>query len=150
MSTIHLYNSSHQRGVISRSTEWTDLEKMINWEGSTYIFLGTRPEDPGECFRHYQFVMGVSVIARGKDRRGKSTAKLTSKGNLPISKNMARKFHLMSRFAELEVTESGRHLDPGSPRFTATRAAEDRIAMLEMIVAKHREQQQESGLGSFS
>jgi hypothetical protein len=52
-------------------TEWTDLEKLIEWEGSSWIFFGDRPETSTEFFMRWIFIMGVSTVAAARDRRGK-------------------------------------------------------------------------------
>jgi hypothetical protein len=119
-------------------TEWTDLEKLIGWEGSQWIFFGDRPETPDECFSRYIFVMGVSTVAAARDRRGKLMHDFEARG-VPQAQRKNRKFRLMSRYAELGCSgwNAGKI---GGPRYTPTRARGDPIVMLEMLTAKTLEE----------
>ena len=65
--TIHLYNAAQQSGWMSKSKEYIDLEKIISWQGSSYLFVGEkRPQNAQECFSHFGLATGVSPIAMSR------------------------------------------------------------------------------------
>ncbi|KAE9375177.1 hypothetical protein N431DRAFT_463284 [Stipitochalara longipes BDJ] len=53
MTSIHLYNISQQSVKMPKGLEWIDLEKVIEWQDPSWVFVGDRPKLPTECFRHY-------------------------------------------------------------------------------------------------
>ncbi|TVY17417.1 hypothetical protein LARI1_G004222 [Lachnellula arida] len=104
MTCIHLNNAFQQRDQKTESSDWVDIEKVIEWQGPSWVFVGDRPKSAGECFRHYNLCMGISATMMSKDRNGKSTARLhkTARNTtLPISKNKNRKLKLMSTYVDL-------------------------------------------------
>jgi hypothetical protein len=67
LDTIHLYNAAQQSGRISKSKEYIDLEKIISWQGSSYLFVGEkRPQNVQEIFRHFNLATGVSPITMSR------------------------------------------------------------------------------------
>lgn len=115
--------------------EWTDLEKIIEWQDPSWIFVGDRPKLPRDCLVHYNLVMGVSATILSKDRHGKPARRLNKKTKLPISQKKNRKLRHMSTYFDLmyAVKEFAK---PGSPRWVLTRAAGEPLALLEMLVGK--------------
>lgn len=112
---------------------WTDLEKVIEWQGPSWVFVGDRPQGPGEALRHYNLVMGISAAALSKDRRGNSTLRLHKNATLPMSQKKNRKFRTVSKYVD-KLAESA---PPGKlcgQRFTYTRAEKEPLVMLEMLV----------------
>jgi hypothetical protein len=115
---------------------------VIDWQGSSWIFLGERPENLGDCFRHYNLVMGVSTVAWAMTRRGKRAYNFEARG-MPHSQRKNRKLRLMSRYADLGC--SGFQFGyRGTQRGAPTRASEDPLVMLEMIVAKSFEDKRDT------
>ena len=65
--TIHLYNAAQQSGRISKSKEYVDLEKIISWQGSSYLFVGEkRPQNVHEFLSRFNLATGVSPIAMSR------------------------------------------------------------------------------------
>lgn len=112
-----------------------DLERVIEWQDPSWNFVGDRPKNPGDCFLHYNLVMGISVAALSKDRHGKSTLRLHRNRTLPIARNKNRKLRLMSTYADLQ-NDTNKHGKVGRARWVPTRAANEPLVMLEMLVAK--------------
>jgi hypothetical protein len=67
LATIHLYNAAQQSGRMSKSKEYIDLEKIISWQGSSYLFVGEkRPQNAREFKSHFALACGVSPIAMSR------------------------------------------------------------------------------------
>ncbi|CZR61917.1 uncharacterized protein PAC_11814 [Phialocephala subalpina] len=147
ITSIHLYNAAQQSGRVPKSVEWVDLEKVIEWQSPTWIFVGDRPENPGDCFRHYKMVMGISATVLSRDRNGKSTLRLKKTATtttLPISQKKNRKLKLMSTYVDLMNEAPNQNNQPrggrnGNVRWIRTRAATEPLVMIEMLVAKYLE-----------
>ncbi|TVY84824.1 hypothetical protein LSUE1_G002099 [Lachnellula suecica] len=140
MTAIHLYNACQQSTLISRCLEWTDIEKVIEWQGASWIFMGDRPKTAQSCFRHLGLVMGVSATVMSRDRRGKPTVRMHKNSratSLPISQKRNRKLRLMSTYVDLMNKEPQSQWKTGGVRWVPTRAATEPLVMLEMLVAKY-------------
>lgn len=124
--------------LIKKTIEWTDLEKVIELQTPTYVFVGDRPKNPGGCFRHYQLVMGTSATALSRDRCGNSTLRLHRNRSVPIAQKKNRKLNLMSKYVDL-LNFSPENAKPGTPRWLPTRAVEEPLVMLEMLVTNYLE-----------
>ena len=48
LGAMHIYNASQQIKPLMPS-EWTDLEKLIDWQGSSWIFVGDRLKAQGNA-----------------------------------------------------------------------------------------------------
>jgi hypothetical protein len=52
---------------MSKSKEYIDLEKIISWQGSSYLFVGEkRPQNAREFKSHFALACGVSPIAMSR------------------------------------------------------------------------------------
>ncbi|PMD30202.1 hypothetical protein L207DRAFT_592660 [Hyaloscypha variabilis F] len=134
ITSIHLYNACQQSRYLSESLEWTDLERLIELQDPSWIFVGDRPKLPGKCFSHYN-LMGVSATAFSKNRHGKSTMRLNRNVSLPIAQKKNRRLkHMSTYFALMYVFNQ--HAKPGTARWSLTRAADDPLVMLEKLVER--------------
>jgi hypothetical protein len=77
----------------------------------------------------------VSAAAFSKDRHGKSTMRLNRNVSLPIAQKKNRRLkHMSTYFALMYVFN--KHAKPGTARWSLTRAADDPLVMLEMLVER--------------
>jgi hypothetical protein len=139
LATIHLYHAAlHKKGLES---EWIDFEKMIEWQGSSWVFLGERPQESLMFFRQLSLVTGMSATAFAQDRNGKSTFNSKSR-LLPVSKKGVRRLLLAPLYSKLRNAGGKEKVHPGTQRWQLTRARDDPLVMLEMVVIKSLEKQQ--------
>lgn len=120
------------------------MERVIDWQGSSYVFCGDRPTNPRECFNHYTIVMGVSATLWSRDHRGNSTARpRVTRRNIvtPMTQRKCRKLRFMSTYIELMSVQSMKH---SGPSWIDTRAAKEPLVMLELLVKKHLENDAET------
>lgn len=110
------------------------MEKIIEWQDLSWVFLGDRPQTPGQCFRHFGLVTGMSAKALARDRHGKSTLRLVN-NSLPTAQNKNRKLKLMAKYVDV-MYDNAKRIGTGNTRCLPTRAAEEPPAMLEMLVSK--------------
>jgi hypothetical protein len=123
---------------IEKTIEWTDLEKVIELQTPTYVFAGDHPKNPGDCFRHYQLVVGTSVTALSRDRHRKSTLRFHRNRSIPLEQKRNRKLNLMSKYVDI-LNFSPENAKPGTPRWLPTRAVEEPLVMLKMLIANYLE-----------
>jgi hypothetical protein len=116
--------------MLTTFADWTDLEKLVEWQGPSWIFLGDRPETAKECFSHFNLIMGVSAISKSRDRHGAGTYKFDSRG-MPRAQNKNRKLRLTSVYTNCGWEGPWRV----GVALHATRAHGDPIVMMEMIAA---------------
>jgi hypothetical protein len=79
--------------------------------------------------------MGVSATAFSVDRGGKPTVPFHKNATLPFTQKKNRRLKIMSTYVDLMYATRAQ-AKPGSARWVPTRAAEDPLAMLELLVAK--------------
>ncbi|CAG8953349.1 hypothetical protein HYFRA_00003560 [Hymenoscyphus fraxineus] len=139
LTTVHLYNALQRLGTISKNLVWTDVEKLISWQGPSLIFVGDRPENPRDCLVRHALAIGISVTALSRDQQGRPAARLAKnkkQPKLPLSPGKLRKLKLMSTYFWLQNEEYKTKGRSKGKRWILTRAATEPLVMLEMLVAK--------------
>ena len=63
----HLYNAAHSSGLLPNSLRWADMDYFIEKQGSDWIFVGGRPQDPTTISRRLNLAKGASASIFAKD-----------------------------------------------------------------------------------
>lgn len=148
LSLPSIYCTSIFRGTCSDLvTEWTDLETLIKWQDPSHVFVGARPNDEEGYLRHYRLAMGVSATALARDRNGRPVNR-HQRDTLPVAAKKNRRLNIMSKYVDLMNAPARSGTRQGNVRWVATRAANDPLAMLEMLIAKYLESRGETAGGT--
>ena len=67
LSMAHLYNAAQNEGHLT--TNWPDMEKLIEFCGKTDLFIGAPPKNMEKYHSQYIMATGVSLQSFAKDRR---------------------------------------------------------------------------------
>ncbi|SMR59530.1 unnamed protein product [Zymoseptoria tritici ST99CH_3D1] len=63
----HLYNRLQQSQLLK--SRWTDMDSLIEWQGTAHIFAGSLPRSPQDCANHMALTMGLPPTTFARNRR---------------------------------------------------------------------------------
>lgn len=101
----HLYNVAQSTGFLPSSARWTDLEKVIEQQGSGWIFVGKKPDKIGGYVPHLSLTMGLSVTNFAKDYNNPKKGNGSDGHYTAVGMN--RRLEFTARFSELSVLRHG-------------------------------------------
>jgi hypothetical protein len=58
--SAHLYNAVQQSGILPEGLQWTDMDWLIERQGSAWMFMGKRPKQGLTFGKHVNLILGFS------------------------------------------------------------------------------------------
>jgi hypothetical protein len=95
----HLYNAAKSSGLLASNVQWADMDYFIEKQGSDWIFVGKRPEDPSSIFRRLNIAKGLGVSKFAKDYKDPKSG--NGKDGRYTIVGKIRNFEYLARYSEL-------------------------------------------------
>lgn len=106
LTAVHLYNAARVSGLLPDNLHWADMDHFIEKQGSDWIFVERRPQDPRDIIRRMLLARGLGASKFSKDYRHSNARNV---GGIDGGYNLIRKirhFEYLARYSELTLDKS--------------------------------------------
>ncbi|KAL1799870.1 hypothetical protein ACET3X_000212 [Alternaria dauci] len=124
MVSAHLYNAVQQSGDLPKDLQWTDMDWLIERQGSDWMFMGERPKQGSAFGKRVNLVMGSSIHKYTTDYMSHNP------DVKPERKVGGIRLEFHARRCELAVDREPRHKNPVGDN----NAKDDILIMVECLV----------------
>ncbi|KAH8732430.1 hypothetical protein GQ44DRAFT_821706 [Phaeosphaeriaceae sp. PMI808] len=128
-AVVHLSNAVALTGNIPNGRIWADLDYIIEKHGDAYLFVGERPTEPVECFRHLCLAFGCSAAFFSMNKKNYVDGRHSKNPSQASYQAYSRKRRLrpISRYAQASLAHHGFILEQ-------TRASKDPVVMMKRLI----------------
>ena len=67
LTVAHLYNAAHETNLLPEDVRWTDMEWVIEQQGSNWVFVGNKPTKSPDFYKHILLAGGIPLYQTTKE-----------------------------------------------------------------------------------